>query len=83
MRIGFIGLGNVGGQLARNLLRHGSDLTVRDLESKLMDELVSLGARAADNPRQLISEVDVVSPACHRQQPAGKLWKRRTACSQA
>ena len=34
MRIGFIGLGNVGGKLANSLLRNKFDLTVRDLERK-------------------------------------------------
>ena len=32
LRIGFIGLGNVGSQLAGNLLRHGVPLTVRDID---------------------------------------------------
>ncbi len=32
MKIGFIGLGNVGGKLAGSILRNGYDLTVRDLE---------------------------------------------------
>ena len=34
MKIGFIGLGNVGGKLAGSLLRNGLDLTVRDLNEK-------------------------------------------------
>jgi len=72
MRIGFIGLGNVGGQLASNLLRHGLDVTVRDLDAKRTDELVSLGAKSADTPQKLASEVDVVitclpSPAASRE----------------
>ena len=32
MKIGFIGLGNVGAKLAGSLLRNGFDLTVRDLD---------------------------------------------------
>jgi 3-hydroxyisobutyrate dehydrogenase len=32
MKIGFIGLGNVGGKLAGSLLRNNFDLTVRDLD---------------------------------------------------
>jgi 3-hydroxyisobutyrate dehydrogenase len=32
MRIGFIGLGNVGGKLAGSLARNGYDLMVRDLD---------------------------------------------------
>ena len=35
MKIGFIGLGNVGGKLAGSLLRNKFDLIVRDLDSKL------------------------------------------------
>ena len=35
MKIGFIGLGNVGGKLAGSLLRNKFDLTVRDLDEKL------------------------------------------------
>ena len=31
MKVGFIGLGNVGGKLAGSLLRNKFDLTVRDL----------------------------------------------------
>ena len=32
MKIGFIGLGNVGGKLAGSLIRNGHDVTVRDLD---------------------------------------------------
>ena len=35
MKIGFIGLGNVGGKLAGSLLRNGFDLTVRDLNQEI------------------------------------------------
>jgi 3-hydroxyisobutyrate dehydrogenase len=35
MKIGFIGLGNVGGKLASSLLRNNFDLTVRDLDERL------------------------------------------------
>ena len=32
MKVGFIGLGNVGGKLANSLIRNKFDLTVRDLD---------------------------------------------------
>ena len=35
MKVGFIGLGNVGGKLAGSLLRNNFDLTVRDLDENL------------------------------------------------
>ena len=39
MKIGFIGLGNVGGKLAGSLLRNNFDLTVRDLDETLTNSL--------------------------------------------
>jgi 3-hydroxyisobutyrate dehydrogenase len=60
MRVGFIGLGNVGAQLAGNLARHGVDLTVRDLDPQRVADLVALGAKVAASPAQLASQVDLV-----------------------
>ena len=60
LRIGFIGLGNVGSQLAGNLLRHGADLTVRDIDPERVAPLVARGARSAASPRALAAGVDVV-----------------------
>ena len=60
LRIGFIGLGNVGSQLAGNLLHHGVDLTVRDIDEGRVAALVARGARAAASPRELAALVDVV-----------------------
>src|SRR5437899_5481241 len=70
--IGFIGLGNVGSQLAGNLLRHGIDLTVRDVDPERVAALVARGARAADSPRELAAGVGLVitclpSPAVSAQ----------------
>ena len=39
MKIGFIGLGNVGGKLAGSLLRNDFDVTVRDLDKKSLNIL--------------------------------------------
>ncbi|MBV8496505.1 MAG: NAD(P)-dependent oxidoreductase [Gammaproteobacteria bacterium] len=60
MRIGFIGLGNVGSQLAGNLLRHGVDLTVRDLDAARVAPLVAAGAKSAASAQQLARAVDVI-----------------------
>jgi 3-hydroxyisobutyrate dehydrogenase len=59
-RIGFIGLGNVGAKLAGNLLRHGVDLTVRDLDDTRVAAFVAQGARSARSPRELAAAVDIV-----------------------
>lgn len=60
MKIGFIGLGNVGGKLAGSILRNGFDLTVRDLNEDLVQDFVQRGASRADNPRELAETCDVV-----------------------
>ena len=40
MKVGFIGLGNVGEKLANSLLRNKFDLTVIDLDSSLTKNLL-------------------------------------------
>ena len=45
MKIGFIGLGNVGSKLAGSLLRNKFDLTVIDLDTKLTHSFKNRGAK--------------------------------------
>lgn len=45
MRVGFIGLGNVGGRLSGSLLRNGVDLRVHDLSDDLVQVAAARGAR--------------------------------------
>ena len=59
-KIGFIGLGNVGGKLAGSLLRHGIPLTVRDLNADVEAAFVKRGAAKASSPRKMAEETDVV-----------------------
>ena len=60
MKIGFIGLGNVGGKLANSLLRNGFDLTVRDLDDELVRSFVDRGAAGAASPKEMAQKVDLV-----------------------
>lgn len=60
MKIGFIGLGNVGGKLAGSLQRNGFELTVRDLERSLAEPFLANGGAWADSPKKLAESVDVV-----------------------
>lgn len=59
-RIGFIGLGNVGSSLAGNLLRSGMDLTVRDLNERIVAEFVAGGAKQAASPKALTERSDII-----------------------
>jgi len=60
MKIGFIGLGNVGGKLAGSLLRNGFDLTVRDLDETHTQPFVDRGAAIAVSPKEMAEEVDLI-----------------------
>ncbi|MCY4180870.1 MAG: NAD(P)-dependent oxidoreductase, partial [Litoreibacter sp.] len=60
MKIGFIGLGNVGGKLSGSLIRNGFDVTVRDLNRELVAAAVSRGAKSGESPAQMMRDCDVV-----------------------
>ena len=60
MKIGFIGLGNVGGKLANNLFKNGFDLIVRDLNKSLTEDFESKGVKIAKSPKELTKEVDLI-----------------------
>ena len=60
MKIGFIGLGNVGAKLAGSLLRNGFDLTVRDLDKNITDQFKYLGAKVANSGKELAEQVDLI-----------------------
>jgi 3-hydroxyisobutyrate dehydrogenase len=60
MKIGFIGLGNVGGKLAHSLLRNKFELTVRDLDKNLTKDFKNKGAKIANTPKELAQQVDLI-----------------------
>ena len=60
MKVGFIGLGNVGGKLAGSLLRNGFDTTVRDLDKSAAQPFLDQGAHWADSPKEMIENCDLV-----------------------
>ncbi|NKC10946.1 MAG: 3-hydroxyisobutyrate dehydrogenase [Gammaproteobacteria bacterium] len=59
-RIGFIGVGNMGGPMVRNLIRAGHSLKVFDLSEEAVNFAVQSGARAASSVRQAAGGVEVV-----------------------
>jgi 2-hydroxy-3-oxopropionate reductase len=58
--IGFIGLGNMGKPMAKNLLKAGYTLVVHDLVQAAVDELVKLGAGTANSPKDVAKRSEVV-----------------------
>ncbi len=96
MKVGFIGLGNVGGKLSGSLLRNGIELTVHDLNQDLVEGFVGRGAKKADGPAALMRECDAVitclpSPAASdavMQQmlpevTEGKIWMEMSTTDEA
>ena len=59
MRVGFVGLGTMGGNAARNVLRAGFELVVHDLRPDAVQRLVDDGATAAAGPADLLDRCDV------------------------
>lgn len=58
-KVGFVGLGNMGGPMAKNLLQQGFELKGYDIVPQLLDEAVKLGAVACDSAKDAATEVDV------------------------
>ena len=99
MRIGFIGLGNVGGKLAGSLQRNGFDLTVRDLDPAAAQSFLDAGASWAESPGEIAEDCDTVitclpSPAACSEVmeaddgilaglSAGKVWMEMSTTDEA
>ena len=60
MKVGFIGLGNVGSKLAGSLLRNKFNLTVLDLDDNLVKDFISKGSATAKSPKELAEKVDLI-----------------------
>ncbi len=60
MKVGFVGLGNVGGKLSGSLIRNGVDVQVFDLDPALVAAKVADGAADGGSPAQMMQDCDVV-----------------------
>ena len=60
MRIGFVGLGTMGGAAALNLIKGGHQLAVCDLDPKRAEEHIKLGATWAATPAAAAWRADIV-----------------------
>jgi 3-hydroxyisobutyrate dehydrogenase-like beta-hydroxyacid dehydrogenase len=59
-RLGFIGVGRMGGRMARRLLDAGYGLTIYDTSEQAAGPLVARGAHRADSPAAVASAADIV-----------------------
>lgn len=59
-KIGFIGLGAMGGKMVPYLLKAGHEVFVADLNSDAIAEMVRLGAARCEDPRHVADNADIV-----------------------
>ncbi|OSQ37872.1 3-hydroxyisobutyrate dehydrogenase [Thalassospira mesophila] len=67
-KIGFVGLGNMGGPMAANLIRAGHEVTVFDLSAEAVKAAVEIGGIAAGSLAEAATGVDAIVTVL----PAGK-----------
>ena len=62
MKIGFIGLGNMGSPMVKNLVKNGHKLIINDIVKSLAEPLVALGAEAKNSPAEVVksSGIEIV-----------------------
>lgn len=60
MRVGFVGVGNMGAPMARNALRAGHELRVFDVRAETLAPLTELGARVVRSPAEAAAGAGVV-----------------------
>ena len=96
MKIAFIGLGNVGFPLARNLLGAGHDMVLHDLNPARAEPLVAAGARSAGTVAETAAAADIaitslpnpravatVVPDLLAALPRGSLWLEMSTTDEA
>jgi 2-hydroxy-3-oxopropionate reductase len=63
IKVGFIGLGEQGKPMAVNLAKDGFDLIVNDLRREPVDELIAIGAKSANSPREAAADNEIIEIA--------------------
>ena len=60
MKVGFIGLGTMGGPIALNAIRGGNELIVHDIRRESATPHLEMGAEWADTPREVAQQSEIV-----------------------
>jgi len=60
LKLGWIGLGNMGNPMAKNLIKAGFEVVVFNRTKEKETELLKAGAKSANSPQQLLEICDVV-----------------------
>ncbi|WP_290434372.1 NAD(P)-binding domain-containing protein, partial [Aeromonas caviae] len=78
-RIGFIGLGNMGGPMAANLAKAGHRVQVFDLVPESLSRAIQTGCLAAGNAREAVSGCELVISMLPAGEHVRSLWLGESA----
>lgn len=60
MKVGYIGVGNMGGGMTKNLIEAGFEVTINDLSEEAGKRFLEMGAKWASTPAEVAASSDVV-----------------------
>ena len=72
MKLGYVGVGKMGGPMAERLIAAGHELLVYDTREAAVAPFVARGARAAASLSALAREVEMVLVVCLVRTPRGR-----------
>ena len=79
-KIGLIGLGSMGSEMALKFLAAGHDLTVYDINPERLAPSISAGAKIADSSAELTQKVGLVMTTVSEAQTYGCQWQNPSYC---
>ena len=59
-KVAFIGLGAMGGPMAQNIVKKGTNLSVYDIEKSKMDPLIDLGSKPGKSIKDTIENAEII-----------------------
>jgi len=75
IKVGFVGVGNLGMTMAKKLVENGMPLTVYDMRKEAVQEMVALGAKGASSCCE-VAELDRIVVTTDHERQHRKLFPR-------
>jgi 3-hydroxyisobutyrate dehydrogenase len=77
-KIGWIGLGNMGNPMAKNLIKANYEVTVYNRTKEKEQELIQLGATSAASPQELLEKCDIVFTMLTNDEAVKEVFQNET-----
>jgi len=79
MKLGFVGVGNIGLPICQNLIKNGHEVHVHDVAPAALERARAAGARTADSPAAVARAAETVF-TCLPGPRRSKLWRSGRRC---